>query len=110
MYHRTTAGSAAAIQADGFRDGGTGSYNRGGELSHGVWLADRDMTDAFTLGSVVFTVEIPESVVAPFEWLDNDARRSSWRAFLVPAEIVNEYPRARMVLPPVLPRRGKKGE
>ena len=33
-------------------------------------------------------LEIPEEIVAPFEWIEED---KGYREFLVPAEIVNRY-------------------
>ncbi len=45
------------------------------------------------MGEDVVILEIPEEVVAPFEWPDDEGCVYDWRGFLVPAAVVNEYPR-----------------
>ena len=95
LYHTTANGEV--IRREGFRDGPT-SYAGEGGLRRGVWLADRVMTEAdfSDLGQDVLTVEIPAEVVAPFEQPDDGLplpdEMEPYRAFVVPAEIVNRYP------------------
>lgn len=101
LYHSTTAEAAAAIERDGFRDNPTASFNRAGELCRGVWFADRDVTDAFSLGGDTFLVEIPADAVRAYEWPDDPGWRTNWRGFLVPAEVANRYPRSRIRTPHV---------
>ena len=40
------------------------------------------------VGEDLLDLEIPEEIVAPFEWIAED---KAYREFLVPAEIVNRY-------------------
>jgi hypothetical protein len=68
------------------------------------------MSDAFSLGGAVFVVEIPDEVAAPFEWLDEPGQTTSWRAFLVPANVLNRYVCARVVPTPVPPQREKSAD
>lgn len=93
LYH--TTGSADLILRDGFHDGRV-SLPRNGALVTGVWLADRPMTAAdFSLGGGdVLTVDIPESVAAPFEQPDDGLLPEGmepYRAFLIPSAVVNRY-------------------
>jgi hypothetical protein len=91
LYHSTPTPIVEAIEAEGFRDA-EGNYLTT-NLYRGVWLGDRpiDWNDAgFTEEDMsCLTVEIPEEVVAPFEWIEE---HKGYREFLVPAEVVNRYP------------------
>ncbi len=98
LFHYTTAGAADEIERNGFHDGTSVSYNRDGELWRGVWFAERDMTHDFSLGGVVFAIDIPDDVADQFEWPGEPGQRSNWRAFLIPAGIVNEYEQTHTVL------------
>jgi len=49
-------------------------------------------------------VEIPDEAAAPFEWLDEPGHSTIWREFLLPAEVLNRYGRARTVPTPVPPQ------
>lgn len=84
-YHRTD--DSDAILRDGFRDG-VGRYMTDTEFT-GVWLSDRPLdANEGAVGDVVLSIEIPEEVVVPFEWVEEF---KSYREFLVPAAIVNRY-------------------
>ncbi len=86
LYHRTPAGHA--ILADGFRDG-HGHYMTA-NVYEGVWLSDVTLgADDGAPGDDLLVVEIPEEVVAEYEWVDE--RGGPYREFLVPAEVVNKY-------------------
>jgi hypothetical protein len=53
-----------------------------------VWLFDRPVGDRKSDDpDVILEVDIPESVVAPFEWIVGLA----YREFLMPAALVNLY-------------------
>jgi hypothetical protein len=104
LYHSTTEEAAAAIESGGFRDGRSASFNRDGELCRGVWLADRDVSDPFSLGTVMFVVEVPDDEATSFEWLDEEGQSANWRAFLIPAKVLNQHERARTVPTPVPPQ------
>jgi hypothetical protein len=85
LYHRTDAKDA--ILAGGFTNG-EGEYLTE-RLHGGVWLSDRilDANEGVTAEDVI-DLEIPEEIVAPFEWIEED---KGYREFLVPVEIVNRY-------------------
>lgn len=85
LYHRTDAKDV--ILAEGFTDA-EGEYLTE-RLHGGVWLRDRILdTNEGVAGEDVLDLEIPEEIVAPFEWIEED---KGYREFLVPAEIVNRY-------------------
>jgi hypothetical protein len=55
----------------------------------GVWLSDRPLdANEGAYGDVVLFVEIPEGIVPQYEWVQD----IGYREFLVPAEIVNQFP------------------
>ena len=57
-------------------------------MHRGVWLADRPLDEnEGATGDAVLFVEIPDEVVAPFEWVQD----IGYREFLVPAEVANRY-------------------
>lgn len=88
FYHRTSA--TKEILAHGFRDRealyGTSGKNR---TFSGVWLSDRplDAGDCVS-GDTLLKIEIPEHVVADYEWVEENKRYREW---LVPAEVVNAF-------------------
>lgn len=58
-------------------------------LHTGVWLANQPLDEnEGAWGNTVLLIEIPEPVVAKFEWIEEE---KPYREFLVPAEIVNSY-------------------
>ncbi len=85
LYHRTDAKDT--ILAEGFTDA-EGDYLTE-RLHGGVLLTDRILDSAeVAAGEDVLDLEIPEEIVAPFEWIEGV---KGYREFLVPAEIVNRY-------------------
>jgi hypothetical protein len=85
LYHPTM--HATEILRDGFGET-SGAYLT--ETDHsGVWLFDRPPDDYMggDNGDVLLELDIPESVVAPFEW-DTGL---PLREFLMPAALVNLY-------------------
>jgi hypothetical protein len=91
LFHRTTADGAEVILRDGFRDG-RGHYLT--ESEHvGVWLSDRplDANDGAE-GNAILVVEAPVGEVDPFEWVEEG---KGYREFLIPAAVVNGWPRDR---------------
>ena len=84
LYHRTN--HADAILADGFRDGdGTYMTDR---AWRGIWLSDRPLdANEGAYGDTVLFVEIPDDVIAGYEWVQD----IGYLEFLVPAEVVNRY-------------------
>jgi hypothetical protein len=96
LYHRTTKAAAEAILRDGFRNG-RGSYLTAQE-HEGVWVSDQPLdANEGAGGSALLSVEIPEDVVAQYEWAEVGR---GFREFLVPAEVVNRHggaPRLRAV-------------
>ena len=85
LYHRTDAKDA--ILAEGFTDA-EGDYLTE-RLHGGVLLTDRilDASEGVPADDVL-DLEIPEEIVAPFEWIEED---KGYRGFLVPVEVVNRY-------------------
>jgi hypothetical protein len=87
FYHRTSADSAKAIMAGGFRDH-EGTYFTG-VLHRGVWLSDRPLDcNEGAKGPVLLSVEIPEELLTEYEWVTDGW---TYREFLCPAELVNRH-------------------
>lgn len=85
LYHRTPA--AEIILKDGFKDGE--GFFLANQLFTGVWLSDRPLTsNEGTKGDSLLTIEIPETVLLQYEWLEEG---KPYREFLVPANLVNAY-------------------
>jgi hypothetical protein len=75
------------LRTDGFRDG-EGDYLTS-DTHRGVWLADVPLdANEGAKGEHVLVVDVPESVVAPYEWIEDE---KTYREFLVPAAAVNGY-------------------
>jgi hypothetical protein len=86
LYHRTTAANAEQILRDGFRDG-VGTYMLTREHS-GVWLSDVPLDiDEGAEGDTLLRVELPEQVIADFEWIEEG---KPYREWLIPAQRINE--------------------
>ncbi len=87
VYHVTAKVSADAIEAEGFVDG-EGTYLTQ-HVRRGVWLSD-DVLDISegAWGDTVLELEIPENIVAQYEWIEED---KGFREFLVPADVVNRF-------------------
>jgi len=87
LYHRTPAGDA--ILAKGFRDG-RGRYMTS-NIHEGVWLSNIPLSAAAGApGDDLLAVEIPEEVIAEYEWVAETG--GTYREWLVPAAVVNRYP------------------
>jgi hypothetical protein len=90
-YHRTNAGEA--ILRDGFEDG---SQIIGGREYCGVWISEAPFDDEY--GDQLLSIELPEAVFAEYEWGFafgyREAHEPGTREALIPAEILNRYPRA----------------
>ena len=89
VYHSTYQEAAEAIDADGFKDS-TGRYMTVNEYT-GVWIGDTIHTEQDGVScDVIFTMTIPEEVLTDYEWAED---WKNFRELLVPAEILNQYPR-----------------
>ena len=87
FFHRTSPTVAAAILAEGFRDG-TGTYLTTNTYT-GVWISDQALDEnEGAFGDTLLSIDIPEEVVSEFEWIEEG---KGHREFLVPAEIVNRF-------------------
>jgi hypothetical protein len=91
LYHPTR--HAAEILRDGFGET-SGAYVTEGDRS-GVWLFDRPVDTRMGGGdeAVMLVIEIPMSVVVPFEW----GFDLPYRQFLLPAALLNLYGPPRIV-------------
>ena len=93
VYHRTYA--ARQILASGFRDG-EGTYMTS-NVYRGVWVGDGALdVNEGAHGDRVLAVDIPETVIADFEWVQEPS--FGYREWLVPAELLNRYPVSEVTL------------
>ena len=90
VYHRTPA--AAPILAEGFRDGTAHAMN--------VWLYPGVWVSSFPLGcsegakgDEVVRLDIPEALFSAHEFTKEDGSPCSYREALIPAALLNQYPR-----------------
>lgn len=90
LFHPTKHSSE--ILRDGFGER-SGAYLTVNDHS-GVWLFDQPVNAHMGNddSDVMLELEIPESEVAPFEWVVE----LSYRQFLVPAALINHYGRPRV--------------
>jgi hypothetical protein len=87
-FHRTD--DAATVLRDGFRDG-EGTYGTG-EWFSGVWLSNVPLdVNEGAKGDELIAVEVPADVFTEYEWVQEP--NFGYREALVPATIVNRYPR-----------------
>lgn len=73
-----------------------GWYDRDGEeVSEGVWLSDRPLIAKGGLSGSepLFRLEISEDVIREYEWVNEPGYAEGYREWLVPAAVVNQYPR-----------------
>jgi len=85
LWHHTFA--AQAILRDGFRDG-KGTYLTV-DRWYGVWVSAEPLDEnEGATGDTYLTVEVPEEIVAPYEWIEEG---KGYREFLIPAEVLNQY-------------------
>lgn len=86
VFHRTPHG--LQIIRKGFRDN-DGHY-MANDIYRGVWFSDWPLSDdEGAFGDWIFYVEIPDEVLAPFEWVE-ELGCKGYRKFLVPASVVNK--------------------
>lgn len=95
LYHRTSHESAAAILAEGFRDGGAFVDTVDGDVVGGVWLSSVPF-DPVSLGrtkgdGALLSIEIPDEDLAEWEWSNEGLLADAPREFTVPAEILNRH-------------------
>ena len=97
LFHVTTATTAAAILAEGFRDG-SGGYGTAEEFT-GVWLSDRPLDvneGAEGDTALMISFSIPLSALANYEWIEEG---KGYREWLVPAEIIGRHATVSIVGP-----------
>jgi len=92
VYHVTSSEAADAIEREGFRDArgtipGSAGFN-------GVWVADLplDSTEVAKGADAFFIISIPESDIVDFEFVEEE---KPYREWLIPADLLNRYPRVR---------------
>jgi hypothetical protein len=92
LYHVTTTEGAAGIEANGFSDA-AGYYRQEADRA-GVWIADTPQPVGTGIASpVVFEIDAPVSALAEYEWSEAG---KTFRQWLVPASVLNAYPRRRV--------------
>jgi hypothetical protein len=97
LFHRTTAGAARCILAEGFRDG-VGTYLTQREW-RGVWLSeDPDLGSQEVLAEedVLLQVDLDVEATAldEFEWVEEG---KPYREWLVPSEFIRKCGRVSLV-------------
>jgi len=94
VYHATSSEIGDLIEKGGFRDA-TGTYLTANEYT-GVWISDSPMDDGDGIPGCsmecYFEITILEEVIAEYEWVEEF---KSYREWLVPADLLNQYPRKR---------------
>ena len=86
LFHATEA--YEQIERDGFRDG-TGKYLTDFEFT-GVWVSAEPLDDHPSPEARHFEIEVGDLNLEPFEWVEEG---KPYREFLVPAEVLNQFPR-----------------
>jgi hypothetical protein len=87
LYHRTRSASAEAIQSGGFSD--RTDYYMTDTLHSGVWFSDRPLDEQEgASGEVLLSLRVPESAVAPYEWVEEG---KPYREWLIPASLANAF-------------------
>jgi hypothetical protein len=93
LYHATASDETlTSILKDGFAD--HASRYTTAEIHEGVWLSDRRLSageGGLSGHEPLLRVEIPEDVIRQYEWVNDPW--VGYREWLVPATIVNRYPR-----------------
>jgi hypothetical protein len=101
LFHRTTAGSARAILASGFKDA-VGTYLTD-RLERGVWLSNVPLDcNEGASGDTLLEVRIARWRVARYEWKEPG---KPYREFLVPARVLNARASVRLQDEEALPAR-----
>ena len=96
VYHVVKSEEASDIELQGFREP-SGRY-LADSLNDGVWVADRPLLAecGIEIGlAVCFEIQVADRVLMGRE---RSERGSEYRKFLVPAVILNRYPRRRLTL------------
>ena len=90
VYHVTSAKNAKGITSNGFRDS-TGRYMTANDYT-GVWVSDSplDINEMGGAFDACFEIEIEENIISKYEWIEDE---KTYREWLVPATILNRYPR-----------------
>ena len=85
LFHSTTAATAQAILASGFKDG-TDNYLTM-QLHSGVWVSDRplDENEGASSSEALLMIEIDGRKIRRFEWVGD----MGYREWLIPAERLN---------------------
>ena len=93
VYHVAKAENASDIDTHGFQ--GPGRYLADAQPG-GVWVADRPLlAESGTPIEVAacFEIQVPDRVLLSREWIEDG---KGYRKFLVPALVLNRYPRRRL--------------
>jgi hypothetical protein len=96
VYHIVRSDDAPEIDARGFREP-SGRY-LADSLENGIWVADRPLLaeSGIEIGlAACFEIQVADRVLAGRERLEEGAE---FRRFLVPALLLNRYPRRRLTL------------
>jgi len=96
VYHVARAEEASDIEAHGFREP-SGRY-LADSLNDGVWVADRPLLaeSGVEIGlAACFEIQVPDRVLMGRE---RSEQGQEYRKFLVPALLLNRYPRRRLTL------------
>jgi hypothetical protein len=106
LFHRTTAANAAAILAEGFRDG-TGYYLTNRPWT-GVWLSDEPLdSNEGAEGDTLLRVVLDAAVrLERYEWAESGR---SFREFLVPAALINAHAEVTIIDEDALWDKGVRG-
>jgi hypothetical protein len=98
LYHASRdAPTAESILAEGFRN--AGGYDAADRWWQGVWLFDLPLLDSGRRrvgAELLIGVNVPPEVAARYEGTHQSITHREW---LIPAEILNQYPRARAAHP-----------
>lgn len=93
LYHATASDETLnSILEDGFADK-AGTYLTS-KVAEGVWLSDQPLSGGeggLTGSEPLLRLEIPEDVIREYEWVNDPWM--GYREWLVPAAVVNRYPR-----------------
>ena len=88
-YYATTPEARKSVLTSGFRD--AGSYATTREY-RGVWVSDMPLEPhAGAAGASYVVVDVPEEVFREYEWVEQSS--FSYREALIPASVLNSYPR-----------------
>jgi hypothetical protein len=86
LYHGTDEDAAAAITTAGFRNSALEPFQVALGMAPGVWLASVPMHNS----GATLAVDMPDDVLEDYELIEDPP--SSFRVWVVPAEVLNRYP------------------